>query len=81
MTSLGGARRLVDKLHTYGIRGCGDQQYNDPTVMNISAVWSREAKGSPRPWRLLVKTNAGDIGRSAIITTREVQALRRKPRI
>ena len=78
VASLAGARRLVSKLRAYGVRGCIDQQLNDPRIMNLSSVWSREVKGVPRPWRLAVRTNEGDIGKSERITTADVQRLKRR---
>ena len=78
VSSLEGARRVVTKLRAHGVRGCCDQQLNDPSMMNLSLVWSRQVHGEPRPWRLVVPTNQGDIGKTARLTAADVQRLNRR---
>lgn len=73
ITSRAGAHRLARKVRHVGIVGCGDQQYNVGSILNISHAWSRR----PLPWRLLEPTNSGARAATGVITRGQADALRR----
>jgi len=76
LTSLRGATKLLEAFRTSGVRGCPDQQLNDPAWHALAGV--RAVRSARRtPWVLLVTSNEGDISRSPCISIADQRLLRR----
>lgn len=75
LTSLRGAKLLLQAFRKHGIHGCPDQQLNDASFHRLAGI---KALRSTRwtPWVLLVTTNEGQIGRSRCISKADTELLR-----
>ena len=75
IVSLRAATRLLDAYRKHGLRGCADQQLNDPRWQELAGV--RAVRATQRvPWVSLAPTNDGDISRTPCISRSDHQLLR-----
>ena len=74
IVSLRAATRLLDAYRKHGLRGCADQQLNDPRWQELAGV--RAVRATQRvPWVSLAPTNDGDISRTPCISRSDHQLL------
>jgi GR25 family glycosyltransferase involved in LPS biosynthesis len=73
--TLRAATRLLEAYRRHGLRGCADQQLNDPRWQELAGV--RAVRATQRvPWVSLAPTNFGDISRTPCISRSDHQLLR-----
>lgn len=74
LTSLQSAKRIVERMRVVGINGCPDHQMNGgpPTALKVAEVRAS--------WVGMIRTNNGDIARTACISRLQMQMLREQQR-